>query len=264
VPALPPLPPRPPAGGYRPPFAPHGPYASTSPYAASLGYPTAPNAPMGAYPGLLAPPKPPKPPRQRSKLGRLTLSTIAIALGMLFIVNLNGGSIAAPVFLATILFLIGAGLIVGAWFGRARWLIPVGVVTTIVLAAGTTAQRFSGAENIANIDVTPATLADVQPNYSTDVGNIHLDLSRVDFSGHTTDIEVDSTVGGNVEIVLPATVDAIVKTDVQGGNAQLFGRDLGGGLNQQHTVTDNGTDGQGGGTLNLTVDVNFGNVEVHR
>ena len=35
VPPFGPLPPAP--GGYRPPFAPHGPYASSSPYAASLG-----------------------------------------------------------------------------------------------------------------------------------------------------------------------------------------------------------------------------------
>jgi len=265
APPMPPLPPFPPApGGYRPPFAPHGPYASTSPYAASLGYPTAPNAPMGAYPGLMAPAKPPKPPRQRSKLGRLTLSVIAIALGLMFIVNLNGGSIPAPVYLGTVLFLIAVGLIVGAWFGRARWLIPVGVVMTILLAVGASANRFSNAQDVANIDATPALLSDVQPTYSTDVGNIHLDLSQVDFTGQTVDVEVDSTLGGNVEVILPPTVDAVVKTSVQGGNCDLFGKNLGGGLNQEHTVTDYGTDGQGGGTLNLTVDVNFGNVEVHR
>lgn len=269
MPAVPPLPPTPP-GAFRPPFAPHGPYASTSPYAASLGYPMNPSEPMGAYPGLLAPttptkpPKPPKPPRQRSKLGRLTLSVVAIAMGLLFLVDLNGVSVPSTLYLGVVLALIAIGLIVGAWFGRARWLIPIGVVMTIVLAVGASANRFSNVQDVANLDVYPSTLAEVQPSYSTDVGNIHIDLSRVDFSGQTTDLEVDSTVGGNVEIVLPPTVDVVVKTDIQGGNAEILGKELGGGLNQQHTVTDNGTDGQGGGTLNLTVDVNFGNVEVHR
>jgi hypothetical protein len=258
----PPLPPAP--SGVRPPFAPHGPYASTSPYAASLGYPQTPGAPMGAYPGLVTPPKPPKPPRERSKLGRLALSVMAITLGVLAITDLNGASIPGPIYVASILTILAGALIVGAWFGRARWLIPIGVVMTIALAAGTSAEHFSDARNISNVDATPTTVAEIQPDYQTDVGNIQLDFSKVDFAGQTTDVTVESTVGGNVEIILPPNVDAVVRTDIQGGNAQLFGKKVGGGLNQKHDVTDNGADGPGGGTITLTIQVNFGNVEVRR
>src|SRR6185369_6130775 len=139
----PPLPPLPPTlGGYRPPFAPHGPYAGSSPYAQSLGYPAGPTgSPLPPYPGLSPipmPPSAPKPKRPRSKLGRVTLSLTAIALGLLVVIDLMGGvSVPGDVYPAVALTVIAAGLIAGAWVGRARWLIPIGVVTTIVLASAT-------------------------------------------------------------------------------------------------------------------------------
>ena len=266
VPPFGPLPPAP--GGYRPPFAPHGPYASSSPYAASLGYPTGPGGPgtpAPPYPGLLpVPPKPPKPPRQRSKLGRITLSVVCLALGVLVIIDLgNAVSVDPQVYLGTALAVIALGLILGAWFGRARWLIPVGVVLTIALAASATVDRVDNIRQVDNIDAAPTTVAEIQPEYRTEVGDVHLDLSSVQFGAEPVTINVGVGVGGNVSIALPPKVDANVVVDVQGGEVDLFGQHYS-GLNQHKQITNLGDDGAGGGNVAITVDVNWGNVEVNR
>jgi phage shock protein PspC (stress-responsive transcriptional regulator) len=269
VPPAPPYGPLPPSpGGYRPPFAPHGPYASSSPYAASLGYTTAPGgpgAPVPPYPGLQpVPARPPKPPRPRSKLGRITLSVLCLALGVLAVVDIAGRVTVEPqVYIGTALAVIALGLILGAWLGRARWLIPVGVILTIALAGSATVDRVDNIRQVDNIDVRPATVAEIQPEYRTEVGDVDLDLSNVQFGTERVAIEVRVGVGGNVTITLPPKVDATVGVDVQGGDLDLFGQHYS-GLNQHKQISNLGDDGAGGGNVDLTIDVSWGNVEVNR
>jgi hypothetical protein len=271
APPFPPLPPMPPMpsgpGGYRPPFAPHGPYASSSPYAASLGYPTSggPRGPMPPYPGLQpVPPRPPKPPRQRSKMGRLTLSALCLALGVLVVIDLGSHVRMNPqLYIATALGVLALGLVVGARFGRARWLIPFGVLLTIALAASSAADHVTSGRSVDNVDVTPASVAEIEPSYHTDFGNIRLDLSKVDFTGEDVEIAVDVGVGGNIDITLTPNVDADVEADVQGGDVQLFDHHFS-GLNQHQQRQDLGDDGAGGGHIRIDANVDWGNVEVHR
>ncbi len=67
---LPPLPPlAPPTGGYRPPFAPHGPYAQLRP--AGLPADAAARAAAAAEAA-----------RERSKLGRLTFFAVVMVIGL--------------------------------------------------------------------------------------------------------------------------------------------------------------------------------------
>ena len=64
--------------------------------------------------------------------------------------------------------------------------------------------------------------------------------------------------------VLPSTVDTRVDSTVSIGNATVLGQHWNGIGQAQHTFTDNGVDGPGGGTLTLTATVNVGNLEVRR
>jgi phage shock protein PspC (stress-responsive transcriptional regulator) len=252
-------------GGYRPPFAPHGPYASTSPYAQSLGYAT---PPPPQYPGLAptAPP-PPKPPRERSRLGRVTLSLICLALGVLAVIDVSGASsLPASAYVAAPLGVVGVGLLIGTWLGRARWLIIPGLVLSLALLIVGSAERWNferPSGSTGDVTWAPASATDLQSSYRVNAGNGTLDLSKVDFRGApaTVNVQVDL---GNLVVILPPDVDVDVTAKVQGGDANVLGQQWGGFGNDSRQVRDNGTDGPGGGQLQLTANVDLGKLEVHR
>jgi phage shock protein PspC (stress-responsive transcriptional regulator) len=248
---LPPVPPgyAPPPGGYRPPFAPHGPWAGAgqSPYAAAPPQPK--------------PPKPPKPPRERSMLGRITFFTMLFVLGMVALIDVAGVSVSISAYFAAALVTIAAGLIVGAWVGRARGLIFLAILATVGLAVSSGSERWGG--DFSNHVYRPQSLAGVADNYDFKLGNATLDLRAVDF----TNAEQDTTItmkAGQVRVLLPDKVDTTATVDVSRGRAQILGQQFTGDDVGIQRVTNNGVDGPGGGTLRLNINMNAGNVEVTR
>jgi phage shock protein PspC (stress-responsive transcriptional regulator) len=270
--------------GYREPFAPHGPYAGTAtipppsyPSAAdpvTATYPSTPGYPPLEYPvppafpppphgpETATAPKPPRPKRPPSRLGRLTLSVAALVIGLLAVIDLAGANVRPSAYVATALAAVGAGLVVGAWFGRARYLIPIGAVLVIALAITSAGDRFNDRPT-RNVVWAPTTVASLSPTYRVEGGNAVLDLSKVDFNNSTAHVDASANFG-NLEIILPPQVDTDVSASINLGNAEVFGDEWGGVGQQRHQVADNGSDGPGGGQLSITADVNLGNLEVHR
>jgi hypothetical protein len=248
---LPPVPPgyTPPPGGYRPPFAPHGPWAGAgqSPYAAAPPQP--------------APPKPPKPPRERSMLGRITFFTMLFVLGMLALIDVAGVSVSVSAYFAAALVTLAAGLIVGAWIGRARGLIVLAILATLGLAVSSGTERWGG--SFSNDVYRPQSLAAVADQYDFRLGDATLDLRAVDFTGAQQDTTITMNAG-QVRVLLPDNVDTTTTVDIDRGRAQILGRDFRGDEIGTQRVTDEGADGPGGGTLQLNIKMNAGNVEVTR
>ncbi len=254
----------PPNAGYRPPFAPHGPYAAPAPTLPAYAQPAW--SPPYAGPYLEQPVVPPPTPREKSILGRLTFFALVLVLGLLGLAHALPGGASIPVaayFLAA-LTVIGAGLIVGAWMGRAYKLIPLGIVAAIGLALTTFVPAVGpGGPTFGSRTWQPTSVAAVDHRYVVRFGEGTIDLSHVDFTGQTVDVEV-VTDFGNTSVVLPQTVDADITTTVQAGHAMVLGTESKGGPHQSMHVTDFGVDGKGGGTLDLHLLVRMGNVEVHR
>ncbi|MEV4705839.1 PspC domain-containing protein [Actinoplanes sp. NPDC049316] len=255
APPAPPAPPSytppsfaPPTGGYRPPFAPHGPWAQGAAHP-----PYAPPAPP-------SPPRPPKRPRERSKLGRITFFGLVVVMGVLALIDSAGANVPVSGYFAAALATIAFGLIVGAWFGRARGLIFLAVLATFGLAVSSGVERFGG--EFANSSFRPQSLAAVADRYDFSVGNATLDLRSVDFTGHDQAVTVAMKFG-QVRVLLPANVDTTTSLTMDDGRALLYGRELTGNQNVQ-AVSDLGPDGEGGGTLRLTIQMHTGNVEVTR
>ena len=123
-PAQPPPPPPPddpPAPQYTAPFAPHGPYADRT-----LELPSGPAAG-------------PAPPRSearapRSSLGVVTFCLVVIELGLAAIAGMLGAPLDPVAVLAVALLLCGGGLLLGAWWGRGRGLIALGLVLAAAMA----------------------------------------------------------------------------------------------------------------------------------
>lgn len=265
--APPPSPPSPPAepGGaasaaaYSPAFAPHGPYTDT----ATVPLPKPPQPPKA--PKAPKPPKPPKPPRERSPLGRITWSVMCLALGGLIVVNLLGVSVPAAGYVAVALGVVALGLLVGSAAGRARGLIALGVLLALALGVTTAAERLDGVASGQSGDVhwQPVAVAAVQPAYEHGFGGAVLDLRSVAFQGSDSVATRLTNGAGEVTVLLPPNVDVTVRAEVGAGQIDALGR-RSDGLGGDVRATDNGTDGPGGGRLDLRIQLGAGNVEVRR
>ena len=241
-----PLPPT----GYREPFAPRGPYGG-------------PYAPTPAPP---APPVPaPKRPKERSPLGAVTFSLIFLALGMVAVLDLlDVFPVGAAGYFAAALATIGLGLLVGTWFGRARWLIALGLVTAAALGVATVAESYDRVRGVdGNVTWAPTDYRDLATRYENNFGDAVLDLRGVDFDKKDTQITVAINFG-KATVVVPPNVDVTTVADVNAGDATIFGQHSGGLDGRLREATDVGPDGPGGGTLRLFIHVNAGNLEVTR
>jgi phage shock protein PspC (stress-responsive transcriptional regulator) len=238
------------------PFAPYGPYAGATP---------PPYAPPPYAPPAPPPPRPPRPKRPRSRLGLLTFSVLLVVLGALGMTDLAGYSVPGPSYLAAALAVVGLGLVVGAWIGRARPLIAVGIVLMFFTAGASAATEFRHDFRAGDQTWVVSSFDQLRPSYEQQLGNATLDLSALDFASTQKPVSVDVSVdAGNLEIIVPDNVDVTVDAKIDLGNADVFDQSWGGIDPGSHSVTDYDSDGRGGGELRINASIAAGNLEVHR
>ena len=210
------------------------------------------------------PPFPRPEPRPRSVLFAATISCVVIALGILGAVDSAGGRVAADAYPALALAMVGAGLVVGAWVGRSRGLIVVGLLLALATASAVGAERVGGTLSDDRVDVNlrPTTVAALPTSVEYGVGNATYDLLAIDFTGAAVTSSL-SIGAGEIVVIVPRDVDVTAAANIGVGQADLFGQESG-GPGVQRTVTDLGADGPGGGTLDLTLDAGVGHLEVRR
>jgi phage shock protein PspC (stress-responsive transcriptional regulator) len=234
--------------------------------------PPAPYQPYSPPPGttatLIAPPVPapvvvaPPPRRERSILGAVTLSALLVVLGITAALDAGGGADPAPEdYLALAVATLGAGLVVGALFGRARWLALLGlpaVVLMMVLSTSGVSLRGGLGDRV----YTPTRAALVQDEYRLGVGSLRLDLSQVDFSGQLVRTKVSLGVG-NIEIVVPPDTDVSIDGRAGAGQVILFDQTED-GTSVTREMVSYGRDSDEKIDLVLDLDVNLGEVRVDR
>src|SRR5688572_1353764 len=164
--------------------------------------PTPPMAPTPpAPPWAPAPPMPPRPKRERSRLFGLTLSVMLLAAGVLAAIEVSDiADVDSGVVFATLLIVVGAGLVTGAWIGRSRGLIALGVVLTLFTAGATVADvPISG--GMGDRTWRPVRTAALEREYRLGAGSLDLDLRSLVLSSSR---RVEVSVGaGRVRIWLP-------------------------------------------------------------
>lgn len=246
-----PAPPSPPAAagdpagtGYRPPFAPYGPFAG----------PAASASP--------APPPAPRPPRERSSLPALIFFAALVVLGVLGMLDLTGVlGVPAAGYLAAALAVIGAGLVTGAWLGRARTLIALGVVLALALPAVHALGSWEAPENVGDLTWVPQNQAELTDDYALSFGSGHLDLRQVDFAEREREVTVRISFG-EMQVRLPPEVAVEATVHSQFGDATVLGRSHDG--ISEGTVSDPGSGDPAHGTLRLNLYVSFGDMDVRR
>ena len=193
-------------------------------------------------------------PKPRSALVTVTLSSLAILAGGLTLFGISAGT-----GLALALLLTGGAMIVGAWRGRARWLIPVGLALATSLAAVSLIDvpvRGGAGE----VRYRPATPEDVRSPYRLAAGDMVLDLGDLDLRGATLTV-VASVAGGSLRVVVPADVAVEVDAHVGAGDIDVLGR-VSEGFDLERRVVENGLEGSG--RLVLQARAGLGMVEVRR
>ncbi len=161
------------------PESPEEPMEFDAPAASAALVAQSPPEPPGAD-AEIAPPPPPEPPkpRERSVLGRLTVAVGLIVVAAMALLDLAFDSIAIePVhYFAAAVGTIGIGLLVGAFLGKARWLIIIGV---LLLPALWISSIFPSSWDFSAGQLTyrPATVQEVDTSIDHGVGQIILDLT---------------------------------------------------------------------------------------
>ena len=228
-------PPVPPTFGPVPPPAEPGAFGQTPgtaytspPPGATPTAQTASFAPPPAGPGqppyVPAPPPPPAPPRERSILGRATLSVALIVVGLLIGWNVaTTHDVPARVVIAAALGVVGAGLVVGAFVGRARWLVVWGVLLTL-LASAAAISDVPVHGGIGQRTWSPTTVQQLHARYRLAVGDSELDLSRLDLTNAGRQRVEIRQGAGDMTVVIPDGVVVRIDADVNAGEIRLPGR----------------------------------------
>ena len=226
---------------------------------------------QGDYPGYVPPvftPPAPRPPRPRSYLGAATVSLTLIVMGVLGALSLAGAlTIPAVVVLAAGLGVLGLGLLVGTFVGRARWLIalalPLLLVTSIVAFLPTNLQLGDG---IGERSWTPRTPAAAAANHQLSVGTAELDLTKLDLpAGSSSAYPVRASVGaGELLVTVPEGMNVNVIATVGTGEIAVEGLPVRNGQDVEVVAELPGLVSESSPTVDLIVDVAIGNLEVSR
>jgi phage shock protein PspC (stress-responsive transcriptional regulator) len=263
--------------------SPTPPAAAAPPWGASTA-PTEPLAwdrpvPPGPPPAWLAERRPAAPPpawvpppprreRRQAFLGPLTFGLALVVTGVATVLdNLGAVELTLARALALFLIVLGLGLLVGGWWGRAWGLIPIGLVLIPVVALASLADSEPLSGGFGQRLWQPRTAAEVRPAYRLAGGELIIDLRAVRFGPGVTAVEA-SLAAGRLLVVVPDDVTAEVHGRAGLGNLDLFETgDQDWGVQVDSTVTRPPTKAPKAGaapTVRLDAHVGYGLVEVRR
>ena len=174
---------------------------------------------VGAVP--VAQPRVRRPRKPRSPLGFMTLGAAFVAVSIAAVLmGANAVELDPGQFVALGVMTIGLGLVVGAWWGRARFLVLIAMLLLpIMVVASMIDVPLKG--SIGKNEYLQLR-RDVDPEYQVMFGTLHLDFTRFRFGDEPT--EVDILFGaGDVGIYVPPGVDVTVNGGVDLGFADVFG-----------------------------------------
>lgn len=250
----------------RPVAAPPAPGTGADPAGTNAGEPQdavgAFSTPQPTEPGSSGPAAGPGPRRKPRRVNGLTLSAALLALGVVGVLAEAGAiSIGWTAGLALAVMAVGAGMIVGGLFGRARALIPLGLVLVVPLILASAINVPLRGET-GDTTWTPVSAAVLASSYDLAAGRGELDLSAIDPGGGT--VHVTAYVGaGQLIVTVPYDVALQATLHVGAGHMQFVNGERNSGLDVTR-VFSSSAEGTAKGTIMLDLKAGLGDVEVQR
>lgn len=233
--------------------------------------------PLGAAPFAWDLPEPaappPPPPPKRLPVTAVTLGLALLAGGITAVIQLVSGTLnlaGVPILFGVVLAVMGAGLVVGAFLRAGRGLIPLALLlcalTWAVVAAPL--DRWQG-KGFGDLRVAPTEVAQMQPSYALTVGDVELDLRRLNLAAtgaNQSPVPVRvSLAAGDVQILVPRDADLAFTGQVGVGEINFNGQENSGPDVSMNVANDLGADGvESGRRLVIDVENGAGSVEVRR
>jgi phage shock protein PspC (stress-responsive transcriptional regulator) len=179
------------------------------------------------------PPRPPKPPKEKkprppkSMLGRLTMAVMLIVLSSMALLELADIVHFEPyAYAAGAMGVVAVGLLVGAWIGRAYWLIIIGLLIAPVLFFSSLLPRVAD-WSVGDPDYLPTSAEEISESYDLGVGQLTVDLTQLSAEEIAKVGAIEASVGmGQLVVRLPSDIGAKVKAEVGVGavtGGQAFG-----------------------------------------
>ena len=166
-----------------------------------------------------APPRSPKPPRERSMLGRLTIASGLIVIAVMALVDVSDLAVDIEPFhyFATIIAVLGFGLLIGAWVGRARWLIIIGILVTPMLWLSMLLP-VSWDFSVGEFHHTPVSVEEVAESYEQGIGQMTIDLTELTPTELAQVGTIEASLGfGEMVVRVPDDVGVVLVADVSFG-----------------------------------------------
>jgi phage shock protein PspC (stress-responsive transcriptional regulator) len=160
--------------------------------------------------------------RERSTTGWFAIGAAFALLGVVALLDQAGAFNPTPAqYLALPLTVLGAGLLLGAWMGRARWLIlPCLLLVPLVAAASLIHVPIRG--GFGDAAYAPTSVAAIRSEYRLVAGRMTLDLSGIYFTGQAVTVRA-SVMAGELVVLVPAGVPVGVSGTVSAGTFDVFG-----------------------------------------
>jgi phage shock protein PspC (stress-responsive transcriptional regulator) len=164
----------------------------------------------------------------RSPVPRLTIAALLIVVGILaMITRFSDWDVGARGILGAALLVVGLGLVAAAFSdGRTAkgGLIALGVVLSVALVAVSTVDSRIGG-GVGDRTYRPATVSDLREVYRGGVGDMTVDLSRLDqgIAGRGLEVRIEHGVG-DLDVVVPRSADVQLEGEHGLGDVEVFDR----------------------------------------
>ena len=208
-------------------------------------------------------------PRRRPsarRLGWAALLVLGLTLTGLGLADYLGAAITPTVYAAAALLVVGLALVLATWLGRARGLLPVGVVLALgVLGLSAAGPGLPG--------LRPSVFPDTRVAYTTPAdlpaGGDHLDAGQLTVDLSLLPIRTDTAYRarvdlGSVDVLVPRDAQVVVRYTVDAGEVTAFARPEAEGTELSGQVTDPQPLRPDRPTLTLDLAVDLGTVQVRR
>jgi hypothetical protein len=213
------------------------------------------------------PPKVKKPRPPKSILGRLTVAVMLIVVSSMALVELADiAHFQLYEYAAAALGVVAVGLLVGAWIGRAYWLIIIALLIAPVLFFSSLLPRVTN-WSAGDPSYLPTSVQEIPESYDLGAGRMTIDLTHLSVEQLSQAGEIDASLGlGQLVVRLPSDVGATVDAKVGAGSVsggQVFDNAVvdvyeysGLGVEQVFTVGSPPHD------LLLSLEVGMGEIEI--